>query len=69
MLQKAQGKCSHQEAFADENRAEAEILATLTGEKHTWKMAEYAQRMVELDIKKQHMDLDMNEKHLQAEDH
>lgn len=31
-------------------------------------MAEHAQRMVELEIKKQRMDLDANEKRLQAED-
>jgi hypothetical protein len=66
--QKAQGKHSHQEAFADENRAEAEILASLAGKKHTQKMAEHAQWMVELDIKKQHMDLEATDKWLQAED-
>lgn len=66
--QKAQGKCSRQEAFADENRAEAEILASLAGEKHARKMAEHAQRMVELGIKKQRMDLEASEKRLQAED-
>jgi len=31
-------------------------------------MAEHAQRMVELEIKKQRMDLDANEKRLQADD-
>ena len=67
-LQKAQGKRSRQEAFADENRAEAEILASLAGEKHARKMAEHAQRMVELGIKKQRMDLEATEKKLQAED-
>jgi hypothetical protein len=66
--QKVQGKRSRQEAFADENRAEAEILATLAAEKHARKMAEHAQRMVELDIKKQRMDLEANDKRLQAED-
>lgn len=66
--QKAQGKRSRQEAFADENRAEAEILASLAGEKHARKMAEHAQRMVELGIKKQRMDLEATDKQLQAED-
>jgi hypothetical protein len=66
--QKKRVKRSHQDAFADENKAEAEILATLAAEKHARKMAEHAQRMVELEIKKQRMDLDANEKRLQAED-
>jgi hypothetical protein len=66
--QKASGKCSRQEAFADENRAEAEILASLAGEKHARKMAEHAQRMVELGIKKQRLDLDATEKRHHAED-
>ena len=66
--QKVQGKRSRQEAFADENRAEAEILASLAGEKHARKMAEHAQRMVELGIKKQCLDLDATEKRLHAED-
>ena len=55
---KVQGKCSRQEAFADENRAEAKILASLAGEKHAQKMAEHAQQMVELGIKKQCIDLE-----------
>jgi hypothetical protein len=66
--QKAQGKRSRQEAFADENRAESEILASLAAEKHARKMAEHAQRMVELGIKKQRMDLDATEKRHHAED-
>ena len=66
--QRAQRKCSCQEAFADENCAEAEILASLAGEKHARKMAEHAQRMVELSLKKQRMDLEATEKQLQAED-
>jgi hypothetical protein len=66
--QKTRGKCSRQEAFADENKAEADILATLAAEKHARKMAEHVQRMVELDIKKQRMNLEANEKQLQAED-
>ena len=67
--QKVQGKHSWQEAFADENRAEAEILVMLAVEKHAQKMAEHAQWMVKLDIKKQQMDLEANDKQLQAEDH
>jgi len=66
--QEAQGKHSHQEAFTDKNRAEAESLAALAGEKHAQKMAAYVQQMVELDIKKQHIDLEATEKQLQAED-
>ena len=69
ILQKTQGKCSHQEGFVDENWARAKILATLAAEKHTRKMAEHAQWMAELEIKKQHMDLEVNDKWLQAEDH
>jgi type I site-specific restriction endonuclease len=68
-LQKARGKHSCQEAFADENKAEAEILATFAAEKHTQKMVEHAQWMAELEIKKQHIDLEASEKQLQAEDH
>ena len=64
-----QRKCLHQEAFANENRAEAEILASLASEKHVQKMAEHAQQMVELGIKKQWMDLEATDKWLQAEDH
>jgi len=60
--QKTQGKCSCQEAFADKNKAEAEIIATLAAKKHAWKMVEHEQYMVELQIKKQKMDLDANEK-------
>ena len=61
-------KRSRVEAFADENRVEAEILASLAGEKHARKMAEHAQRMVELGIKKQRIDIEATEKRLQAED-
>jgi hypothetical protein len=57
-----------QDTFADENRAEAVILASLAGEKHARKMAEHAHRMVELGIKKQCIDLEATEKQLQAED-
>jgi hypothetical protein len=66
--QKVQGKCSHQEAFADKNRAKAKILASLAAEKHARKMAEHAQWMVELGIKKHRIDLEATEKQLQAED-
>ena len=65
---KVQGKCSRQEAFAYENRAEAEILASLAGEKHARKMAEHVQQMVELGIKKQRIDLEAIKKQHQAED-
>ena len=65
---KVQGKRSRQEAFADENQAKAEIFASLAGEKHARKMAEHAQRMVELGIKKQRIDLEAIEKRHQAED-
>jgi len=61
-LQKVQGKRSRQVAFTNENRAEAEILTMLAAEKHAQKMAEHAQWMVELDIKKQWMDLEANDK-------
>ena len=63
-----QRQCSHQEAFADKNQAEAEILTSLAGEKHARKMTEHVQQMVELGIKKQQMDLEATDKQLQAED-
>ena len=69
MSQKSKGKWSRQDAFADKNKAEAEIFATLTADKHARKMAEHTQRMVELEIKKQQIDLEANEKRLDAEDH
>ena len=47
---------------------EAEILASLAGDKHAQKMAEHAQWMVELGIKKQHIDPEATEKWHQAED-
>jgi len=34
MSQKNKGKWSHQDAFADENKAEAKIFASLTADKH-----------------------------------
>ena len=52
----------------NKNRAEAEILASLAGEKHARKMAEHVQQMLELGIKKQRIDLEVNDKQLQAED-
>ena len=67
--QKMQRKCLCQEAFADENQAEAKILTSLAGKKYAQKMAEHVQRMVELGIKKQWMDLEAIDKWLQAEDH
>ena len=66
--QKMQRKHSYQEAFVDENQAEAKILTSLAGEKHAQKMAEHVQWMVELGIKKQQMDLEATDKWLQAED-
>jgi len=44
------------------------VLANLASDKHTRKMAEHAQRMAELDIKKQCMDLEAKGKHLEAEE-
>ena len=52
----------------DKNKAEAAALASMTADKDTRKMAEHAQRMVELEIKKQRMDIEANGKLLQAED-
>jgi hypothetical protein len=52
----------------DENKAEAAALASMTADKHTRKMAEHAQLMAELEIKKQQMDIEANRKLLQAED-
>jgi hypothetical protein len=57
-----------QEAFADESKAEAEQAAATNSEKHSRKMAGHAQRMVELEIKKQRMDLEAKGKHLEAEE-
>jgi len=37
----------------DENKQEAAALAHMTADKHAHKMAEHAQRMAELEIKKQ----------------
>ena len=53
----------------DENKAKAAALASMTADKHTRKMAEHAQCMVELEINKQRMDIEANGKLLQAEDH
>jgi len=58
-----------QKAFADENKAETEVLAAFAVEKHAWKMAEHAQWMAKLEIKKQWINLEANEKQLQADDH
>ena len=66
--QKGRGKRTRQEAFADENKAETEVLAAIAAEKHTRKMAEHAQWMAELEIKKQRINLEANDKRLQAED-
>jgi hypothetical protein len=60
-MQKNKGKCSHQDAFVDETKAEATALANLASDKHVC-------RMVELDIKKQQMALDAQGKQLEAEE-
>jgi hypothetical protein len=60
-MQKNKGKCSHQDAFVDETKAEATALANLASDKHV-------RRMVELDIKKQQMALDAQGKQLEAEE-
>jgi hypothetical protein len=65
---KAKGKRTHQDAFADENKSEAMVLASMASDKHTRKMAEHEQRMAELGIKKQRMDLEAKGKHLEAEE-
>lgn len=52
----------------DENKAEAAVLASIAADKHARKMAEHAQRMAELGIKKQRMDIEANGKHLEVED-
>jgi hypothetical protein len=66
---KKKGKRTRQEAFADENQAEAQIIANFNAEKHVRKMAEFAQRMAELELKKQRMALEADEKRLQVEAH
>ena len=65
---KAKGKWTHQEAFADKSKAKAEVLNKLVADKHTRKMAEYAQHMAELEIKKQRLDMEAKGKHLEAEE-
>lgn len=44
------------------------VLANLASDKHTRKMAEFAQRLAELEIKKQRLDLDAKVKRLEAEE-
>jgi len=67
--QKGREKHTRQEAFADENKAETEVLTAIAAEKHTQKMVEHVQWMAELEIKKQRINLEANNKWLQAEDH
>ena len=66
--QKTKGKQMHQDAFMDKNKAEGAVLTSITADKHACKMAEHAQCMAELGIKKQQMDIEANRKHLEAED-
>jgi hypothetical protein len=58
----------HQNAFMDKNKAEATVLVSITADKHAHKMAEHAQCMAELGIKKQQMDIEANRKRLKAKD-
>jgi hypothetical protein len=46
----------------DENKAEAAVLVSIMVDKHAHKMAEHAQCMAELGIKKQRMDIEANRK-------
>jgi hypothetical protein len=66
--QKGKAKRTRHEAFADENKAEAKTLASLTAAKHARKMAEHTQRMAELELKKWRIDTEASEKQMQAED-
>ena len=67
-LQKNKGKQTHQNAFVDENKSEAIVIAGLAAEKHARKMAEHEQCMAELEIKKQRLALNAKGKHLEAEE-
>jgi len=53
----------------DKNKAEAEVLANLGAAKHARRMAEHAQHMAKLELKKQWIDVEASEKQMQAEDH
>ena len=64
--QKNKGKWTHQDAFVDENKSKAMVIAGLAAEKHAHKMAEHKQCMAELEIKKQWLALDVKGKHLEA---
>jgi hypothetical protein len=66
--QKNKGKRTRQDAFMDKNKQEAAALARMTADKHARKMAEHAQCMAELEIKKQRMDIETKGKLLEAED-
>jgi hypothetical protein len=52
----------------DENKAQATVLASIMVDKHARKMAEHAQCMAELGIKKQWIDIEANRKRLEAKD-
>lgn len=67
MSSKGKGKRTRQEAFADENKVEAQVLASLATEKHARKMAEHQQKMKELEIKKHRLTQEADEKKLQAQ--
>jgi len=56
------------DAFQDENKTEAMVLAGLAADKHARKMAEHDQRMAELELKKQKLNLEATGKQLEAED-
>jgi hypothetical protein len=66
--QKSKGKRSHYEAFVDDNKAEAMVLASMNADKHTRKMAEYQHRMAELEFKKQRITLEAQGKQLEADE-
>jgi hypothetical protein len=62
ILQKAKGKQTRQDAFMDKNKAKAIVLVSITADKHTRRMAEHAQCMAELGLKKQQMELEATRK-------
>ena len=68
-ITKNKGEWSCQDIFADENKAEAKIFASLMADKHAQKKAKHAQHMLELEIKKQWTDLEATQKCLEAEGH
>ena len=58
-----------QDTFIDKNKAKAAVLVSITADKHTCRMAEHAQCMAELGLKKQQMELEATGKQLEAEDY